>query len=216
MIGLPAGVWLDRVRVRRALQMSYTLRALALASIPVAYAADALTLAHLFAAALVIGVAGVFSSVGEAAIVPQVVPKAGLVQANARLSATSTATSLGGQSVGGVLVAAVTAPLAIMVEAVTSALSVHRPHQHHRRQRTSGGVSTRAHRPAVGHEPNVDLGRHSARASRRRYARFSHEYTSRAMGAGSGVLRPAHRGLALAAPLRSRSDPGAHALLSPG
>jgi hypothetical protein len=124
LIGLPAGVWLDRVRVRRALQLSYVARAVALSSVPMAYLVAELTMIHLFAAAIVTGVAGVFSSVGEMAIVPQIVPTDGLVKANARLSATTTATSLAGQSAGGVLVAGITAPIAMLVEAATSAASV--------------------------------------------------------------------------------------------
>lgn len=123
-LGLMVGVWTDRVRVRRMIQASYAVRGVAIGSVPLAYLFGHLSLTHLFTAAAVTGVAGVFSSVGQLAIVPKIVDRDGLVGANATLSATTTSTSLAGESIGGVLVSALTAPAALVVEAVTSLVSL--------------------------------------------------------------------------------------------
>jgi MFS family permease len=123
-LGLLVGVWTDRTRARRLIQVSYAVRAVAIGSVPVAYVAGQLTLTHVFVAAATASMAEVFSSVGQLALVPKIVNKGRLVAANARLSATTTSTSLAGQGAGGVLVGAVTAPLALLVEAVSSLISV--------------------------------------------------------------------------------------------
>src|SRR5687768_10477028 len=48
LVGLPAGVWVDRLRRRPILIAGDIGRAIALASIPIAYWLDALTLTHLY------------------------------------------------------------------------------------------------------------------------------------------------------------------------
>lgn len=122
-LGLPVGVWMDRLPVRKVLQVSYAIRAVLLASVPLAYVMDRLTLTHVFVVALLTGVATVFAAVGQLAIVPKVVERSRLVNANGRLSATTTATSLGGQSAAGWVIGLLTAPIGLLVEGVTSALA---------------------------------------------------------------------------------------------
>ena len=60
LFSLPAGAWIDRLPRRPILVVSDWGRALALASIPVAYWLDAMTLAHLYGVALVVGSFTVF------------------------------------------------------------------------------------------------------------------------------------------------------------
>ena len=56
IVGLPAGVWVDRVRRRRLMIGADLGRVLALGSIPIAAAVGRLTLAQLFVVTLVSGV----------------------------------------------------------------------------------------------------------------------------------------------------------------
>ena len=56
VIGLPAGAWVDRWRKQRVLVANDLLRALALGSLPLAWALDVLTFAQMLVVALVMGV----------------------------------------------------------------------------------------------------------------------------------------------------------------
>lgn len=123
LLGLPSGVWLDRIRVRRAIQAAYGVRGLALLSVPAAYLLGGLTYGQVLAAVVVSGAAGVVTSTGTLALTPRVVPADRLVEANSRLSVTTTAASLAGHPAGGVLVGVVGGPWALAVEGVTSLVS---------------------------------------------------------------------------------------------
>lgn len=56
VVGLPAGVWVDRVRRRRVMIGADLGRVLALGSVPVAYAVGGLTLVQLFVVTLTSGI----------------------------------------------------------------------------------------------------------------------------------------------------------------
>ena len=60
LIGLPAGAWVDRWRRKRVLVTADLVRAVVLATLPVAYLLDVLTLGQLFVVAAVTGTATVF------------------------------------------------------------------------------------------------------------------------------------------------------------
>ncbi|WP_246148926.1 hypothetical protein [Nonomuraea turkmeniaca] len=70
LIGLPAGVWVDRARRRPILIWSDVARGVALLSIPVAAWLGVLTLPHLYAVALVLGVGTVFFDVAHMSFLP--------------------------------------------------------------------------------------------------------------------------------------------------
>src|ERR671918_2069958 len=63
-IGLPAGVWLDRLRRRRVLVASDLARSALLASIPLAAWAGWLSITQLILVSLLVGIARVFFDVG--------------------------------------------------------------------------------------------------------------------------------------------------------
>lgn len=105
LVGLPAGVVVDRFRRRPLMVTASLARALALLTVPLALAAGWLTLAQLVAVALVMGVATVFFDLAQQAHLPALVPPDRLVGANARMQASQSASTVSGSSVGGVLVA---------------------------------------------------------------------------------------------------------------
>ncbi|MBF8190797.1 MFS transporter, partial [Nonomuraea sp. K274] len=118
LIGLPAGVWVDRWRRRPVLIWSDLARGLAVVSIPVAAWFGGLTLPHLYAVAAVLGVGTVFFDVAQMSFLPAIVPKERLERANSGLEVTRNVSVLAGPGVGGWLVTALTAPFALLADAV--------------------------------------------------------------------------------------------------
>jgi MFS family permease len=122
-LGLPAGVWSDRVRRRPLIITADLGRLLLLGSIPVAGFLGLLTIWQLYAVALVAGVFTVFFEVAFQSYVPAVVDRQHLVEANSRLEVNRTVAAIAGPASAGYLVQWLTAPIAIAVDAVTFAWS---------------------------------------------------------------------------------------------
>ncbi|WBL20049.1 MFS transporter [Citricoccus sp. NR2] len=123
LIGLPAGVLVDRWSRKRVLVLGGVLRAVLLISIPLAWFTSALTLIQLFVVAFGTGLISVFTMTANTAYLPSLVPKEHLVHANSRLSVVETATDTAGQAIAGFIIQAIKAPVAIFVEAVVSLAS---------------------------------------------------------------------------------------------
>jgi MFS family permease len=119
LVGLPAGAWLDRMPKRRVLVVADLLRAAALGSVPLAAALGRLGMPQLYAVALGAGVCTVFFDVGFQSILPELIDRSRLVEGNAQLQASESIAQIGGPTVGGLLVQALTAPYAVLVDAVS-------------------------------------------------------------------------------------------------
>ncbi len=119
VIGLPAGAWVDRMRYRWVLVVNDLLRAAALASIPIAQGFGVLGIGQLYAVALLTGVCTVFFDVAYQSYLPQLVERSELVEGNAKLQASESVSQIAGPAAGGVLIQALTAPYAIVVDAVS-------------------------------------------------------------------------------------------------
>lgn len=129
VIGLPAGAWVDRWRKKRVLVNADIVRALALGSLPLAWALDVLTLPQMFAVALVVGVSTVFFDVAYQSYLPELVPSEKISEGNAKLQAVQSVAQVGGPATAGFLIRAVGAPLTIALDALSflaSALFVSR------------------------------------------------------------------------------------------
>lgn len=123
LIGLPAGVLVGRFALRRLQVTMDGVRALVIASIPLAAWWDVLTLAHVLTAAFVIGLAGNLFDVANATFVPRVVPRSELTKRNGLLSGTFATTQMVGPALGGLLVQAVGAAYSLLVDAATYIVS---------------------------------------------------------------------------------------------
>lgn len=124
LLSLGVGVWIDRRRGRRDLMVTADLaRALVLASVPLAYALDALTMAQLYVVAFGVGALTVVFDLAYSSYFVVVVPRAAIVEANSKLMTTRSASYIGGPSIAGLLVEILTAPLALLVDAVSFVVS---------------------------------------------------------------------------------------------
>ncbi len=127
LIGLFAGAWVDRLRRRPLLIGADLGRSLALATIPLAFLLGTVSIGQVYLVALVVSILTIFFDVAYQSYLPALVGKDGLVEGNSKLSASAAVAELGGFSLGGWLVQAFTAPLAILIDAgsfVVSAVSV--------------------------------------------------------------------------------------------
>jgi MFS family permease len=117
LFALPAGVWVDRMPRRPVLIVADLGRALALASIPCVAWLGSLTIWQLYAVGFVVGVLTVFFDVAYQSYLPSLVGREHLVEGNSKLELSRSAAQIGGPGLGGLLIAAVTAPYAILVDA---------------------------------------------------------------------------------------------------
>jgi MFS family permease len=123
LIGLQAGVWVDRMQRRRILIWSDLATAALLLTIPAAAIAGVLRIEQMYVLALLIGAIEVVSSVAHQSFVPSLVQRSELAAANARLEGSNSAATIVGPSVAGVLVQVLTAPIAVLVDAVSFVVS---------------------------------------------------------------------------------------------
>jgi MFS family permease len=119
VVTLPAGVWVDRRRRRPLLLIANVGRAIALLAVPVGAFLGILGLPLLYVVALVVGVLTVLFELAYLAYVPQLVEREQLTDANARLQGTSSAANVGGPGLAGLLISAVGAPVAILIDSAS-------------------------------------------------------------------------------------------------
>jgi MFS family permease len=120
LIAMFVGTWIDgRTHKRRVLVVADLLRAAALLAVPIAYSLDALTLGVLYAVALVTGMGEVMFHMAYPAFYVRLVPRESYIDANSKLSASRAAAFVGGPAAAGALIHAVTAPVAIIVDAIS-------------------------------------------------------------------------------------------------
>jgi MFS family permease len=119
LISLPAGVWVDRLRRKPILVVSDLGRALLLASIPVVYWLDALTIWQLYVVGFAVGILTVFFDVSYQSYLPSLVSREQLIEGNSKLEISRSGAQLAGPGLGGGLVEALTAPVAVLVDAIS-------------------------------------------------------------------------------------------------
>jgi MFS family permease len=123
VLGLVAGVFVDRWRRRRVMLVTDAGRALVIGLVPVLWAAGLLQVWHLFLAALLVGIQSLFFDTAQQAYVPAVISREKLIQGNSQLQASTSVTQLAGPGVGGLLVQAVGGALALLANAATYLVS---------------------------------------------------------------------------------------------
>ena len=123
VLGLVAGVFVDRWRRRRVMLATDAGRGLVIGAVPVLWALGQLRVWHLVLAALFVGIQSLFFDTAQQAFVPAVISREKLVQGNSQLQASASVTQLAGPGVGGLVVQAVGGALGLLANAVTYLVS---------------------------------------------------------------------------------------------
>jgi MFS family permease len=123
LVGFLAGAWVDRVKRRPLLILADAIRALLLFSIPLAHVAGVLRMEQLYVVMFVEAGLGSLFDAAYPAYVPSLIGVDRVVEGNSKLATSSSIAEIGGPSLAGTLVQAVSAPFAILVDAVSFAVS---------------------------------------------------------------------------------------------
>jgi MFS family permease len=123
LVGFFAGAWVDRVRRRPLLIGADAIRALVLFSIPLAFAAGVLSMEQLYLATFAEGCLGALFNAAYPAYVPSLIGVDRVVEGNSKLATSSSIAEIGGPGLAGGLVQLVSAPFAILVDAVSFVVS---------------------------------------------------------------------------------------------
>ncbi|THA86183.1 MFS transporter [Streptomyces sp. A0592] len=123
LVGLPAGVLVDRSRRRPILIICDLLRAVLMAAIVIGFLLDLVTFTRLLAVTLLVGLATAFFEIAYQSYIPVVVGRENLIEGNARLESTNAVSRLAGPTLGGGLVQLAGAVATVSVQAATHVLS---------------------------------------------------------------------------------------------
>ena len=117
---LHAGAWVDRRGRRRQTMIATDLgRGALIATVPLAYAFDALTIQQLYVVAFLVGTLSLLFQVSHASLFVSIVPRESYVAANSLLAGSRAFSFVAGPSLGGILVQLLKAPFALVVDAVS-------------------------------------------------------------------------------------------------
>ncbi len=122
-VGLFAGVLADRVRRKPLLVGTDLGRALVLACVPLLAVTGTLDVPVLAALMVAFGLLSVLNAAAHQSFLPRLLPRELLPRANARLQQSDAVAQTTGRLLGGGLVAAIGAPLTVLVDAASYAVS---------------------------------------------------------------------------------------------
>ena len=122
-LGLTAGAWVDRWRRRTVMLVCDIALLVLFASVPVAGWLGVLTIGQLVVVALLAGSVKVFFSTAYGAMLPSVVAKPDLLEANVKLRAGESAVEIAGPGVAGVVSQLFGAATGMLLDAVTYLVS---------------------------------------------------------------------------------------------
>jgi anti-anti-sigma factor len=123
VLGVLAGVWVDRLRRRPLMIVCDLVRAVALGSVPVAFAFGVLTLMQLYAVAVVAGAATMVFNVAYQSYLPRLVGRGELGEANSKMIASRSFAEVVGPALGGALVQGIGAARALALDAASFVVS---------------------------------------------------------------------------------------------
>lgn len=124
VISLPAGAMIDRWNRKRVMILCDAIRAVSMASIPLAAASGHLSIVQIYLNVLIEGTAFVFFNVAEVACLPRVVAKSQLPAATSQNQAAQAGTSLVAPPVGGFLFQTLGRTMPFAIDAVSYLFSV--------------------------------------------------------------------------------------------
>ncbi|HEX2620569.1 MAG TPA: MFS transporter, partial [Phototrophicaceae bacterium] len=123
LVGLFAGVWVDRRQRKPILMLSDLGRAILIATIPIAALMHSLRIEQLYVVGFLTGVLTVFFDVAYQSYLPSLVGRADLVEGNSKLEVSRSVTQIAGPGVAGTLIHVFTAPLAMVLDSLSYLVS---------------------------------------------------------------------------------------------
>ncbi|MFF0458456.1 MFS transporter [Nocardia africana] len=154
MLGLPAGVWIDRLPRRAVFVVCACGQACSLVVVPLAGALHVLSLDLLAMVAFVTGAFAVFADIATLSLVPMVVPRARLTAGQGALESSQSVAQTAGPALAGWLVQMLTAPFAILADAMSFLFAA------------SAVARMKIHEPRIGSADKTGLGRQMADGAR--------------------------------------------------
>ena len=124
LLGLVAGVYVDRLRRRPIMIVCDLGRMLALASVPIAFGFNVLTMPQLYVVALITGIGTVFFDVAYQSYLPALIQRADLVEGNTKLQVTGSVAQMAGPALAGFLIQLVGSARAVAADAASFLISV--------------------------------------------------------------------------------------------
>jgi predicted MFS family arabinose efflux permease len=127
LLGLFAGVWVDRLPRRPLLMAADLGRAALLISVPVAWALGLLHMEQLYLVAALTGGLGVLFDVADPSYLPTLVAREQLVEGNSKLAAATEVAEITSPGAGGAIAQTLGAPIAVVIDSlsfVVSAVSI--------------------------------------------------------------------------------------------
>ncbi len=133
VLSLFAGVWVDRLRRRPILVLADIGRSILLGSVPIVYFLNMLSIEYLYVVGLLTGVMTVFFDVAYQSYLPALVDRNQLVEGNGKLEVSRSVAQIAGPGIAGTLVQVISAPFAIVIDAISFLFSaffiglIHKP-----------------------------------------------------------------------------------------
>ena len=119
VLALFAGGFVDRGKKRRILIAADLVRALAIVSLTIAWALGILSIVHVCIVGAMVGAASALFQIADVAYLPALVSRTELVDGNSKLQTTEAFAEISGPASAGVLIAALGAPVAVVIDAVS-------------------------------------------------------------------------------------------------
>ena len=134
LLSLFVGVWVDRVRQRPLLIGADLGRAILIGAIPLSAVGGMLRMEYLYVVSFLASILTLVFDIASTSLLPHIVSRKQLVEGNSKLVLSDSVVSIAGPGVAGNLIDMLTAPLAMLVDAVSFlgsalCLSVIHPHE---------------------------------------------------------------------------------------
>lgn len=123
LVALPFGLLVDRQPRRRLMMVANLVQAVALLAVPLAQWRGLLRIEELYVVAFVVGAFAVLFQLSWQSYLPSIVSSEELAGANGALLASSYSIEIGGPGLGGLVVQLLTAPYALLLDAVSFLLA---------------------------------------------------------------------------------------------
>jgi MFS family permease len=118
LLSLPSGVWLDRVRKLPVYIGGEIAISLAVASVPIAWWFDLLTMPWLYIVGFSIGAVNTTAGTAAQIVLTQIVPRERLIEAHAKNALATSGSEVAGPATAGALIKLMGAPLALFADAI--------------------------------------------------------------------------------------------------